>query len=499
MFIINKKVNNMTINNRLSLEARYEHLTFQDVDFRKKCDFQDYYRKVNEWPPQNIKPHLSQTEPGAAVVTGTERGFFVLLSSDERLCEGLISRDINPKAKAYIDFNVLLLRISKNMQEYTELSEPVANWWDANADTLVDKRVAVIKEKTLNSDLPESVKNYYLKHMETLGSTYLWLGSNQDWRKDPHLSECWYHNNEERFLKLQRYAKSGNIIATIGDISDLKFLRDTKISVVDTSNIHDYCVVNLQGEGNFSPTVIWTELTVGETQYYSAPYTYYPPLSREEEAEFQKWIALFKETHPCIGENNGKHYFQILTKKLKLENSSLRNNPKLVLDKLKKYMQESVLTNPDLHILNDPTLGYVCLSNSNTINGLSAEHINILCRNPNIAQHVPFLVGKQHELKKEPYLAFMRIKGWKEEFERQCSQLTINLDHVLLMLGHENLQRELGSTRLAALKIRVSLSHLYASASSISSSIVKTCTIVAGIVLVGSYWAMNLASSQPSE
>jgi hypothetical protein len=399
--------------------------------------------------------------------------------------------------KAYIDFNVLLLRISKNMQEYAELSEPVA--LGSKAETTLYNRITVIKEKTLSSDLPEVVKNYYLKHMSMLGSIYLWLGRSQDWRKDSRWSDCWYHKNEEQFLKLQRYAKSGNIIATIGDINALKCLRDTKISVVDTSNIHDYCVVNLQGEGNFSPTVIWTELSVDGTQYYSAPYTSHSPLSTEEEAEFQKWVALFKQTHQGIGGGAGGHYFQNITKKLKLENSSLRNNPKVVLDKLRKYMQETVLTNPDLRILNDPTLGYICLSNSDKINQLSAEDINILCCNPNIEKHVPFLVGKQPELIKEHCLAFMRIKGWKEEFERQCSQRTINLDYMLLKLGHENLQREFGSTRLEALKTRVSLSRLYARASSIFPSAIKTSMIIAGLVFMGSYWAMSWASSQPSE
>ena len=443
------------------------------------------------WPPQNVKPHLSQTKPGTKVVTGAERCFFTLLFSDEGLCEGLVSRDINPKVKAYIDFNVLLLRISQNMQEYAKLSEPVA-WWDKKAEATVNDRIRVIEEKTRSSDLPEVVKNYYLKHMRMLGTTYLWLGQNEDWRKDPYFNECWYHNNEERFLKLQRYAKSGNIIATIGDINDLKFLRDTKISVVDTSNIHDYCVVNLQGEGNFSPTVIWTELSVGETKYYSAPYTSHSPLSTEEEAEFQKWVALFTQVYQHDIEGKKRHYFQIVTEKLKLESSSLRNNPKEVLDKLRKYMQESVLTDPDFHILNDPTLGYICLSNSSEINKLSAAQINILCRHPNIEQHVSFLVGKQHELKKEHHLAFMQIKGWKEEFEKRCCQLTINLDYVLLMLGRENLEREFGSTRLKALEIRVSLSRLYARASSLPPSAIKTSMIVAGLVLMGSYWAMSL-------
>ncbi len=486
-----------------SLENRYAHLIFQDFEVHKDFGFQDYHQTQNEWPPQNIKPHLHQEQPGITVTTGTERGFWELLFSEEEFCEGLVFRDISPKVKAYIDFNVLLLRISKNMQEYAELSDPIP-WWLENGSAILSNRITVITEKTQNSDLPEQVKNYYLKNIKRFGSVYLHLGQHADWRKDHHFSKCWYHQDEEPFLKLQRYAKSGNIIATIGDINDLRFLKDTKINIVDTSNIHDYCVVNLQGEGEFSPKVIWTELTLEGTRYYSAPYTPHEPLNEKEDKEFQTWVALFKQTHPGIG--NHKHYFQILTEKLKLEASSLRNNPKEVLSKLRKYMQDSVLPDPNLRIINDPILGYFSLSNLSEINGLSPEHTNILCRNPQTKQHLPFLIGKMSSLRPEHYLAFIKIEGAKEEFERQCSQLNINLDYLLNCTSDSQLlafTQEFGQSRLETLKKRVALSRLCSKASqtiqSFLPSLAKAGIFVAGLAALGSYWMMRSTASNASE
>ncbi|HEX4840150.1 MAG TPA: hypothetical protein VFU89_06880 [Rhabdochlamydiaceae bacterium] len=481
------------------LEIRYADLVFQDMNvWWKKCDFQDYTRTQNEWPPQNIQPHLGQSAPGAMVVTGTERGFFNLLFSDEGLCIGLIFRDINPKAKAYIDFNTLLLRISQNMQEYTKLSEPI-EWWRDDYDAIMSKRIALITEKTQMSDLPERVQKYYLKNIKRLGESYLHLGQSGDWRKDERLRACWYHQNEEQFLKLQRYAKAGNIIATVGDINDLEFLKETKISTVDTSNIHDYCVVNLKGAPDFSPKVIWTELFLGETKYYSSPYTPHEPLNAEEDKEFQMWISLFQKTHPEIGKN--KHYFQIVTEKLKLEASSFRNNPKEVLSKLRKYMQESVLTDPDQRIVNDPTLGYVPLSNLSTINTLSIKQMHILCRNPQTWQHLSFLIGKISSLKTEHYLALMKIPGAKDEFEKQCLQLKINFDYLNVFpeMQLKTLIQEFGPTRFAILKKRVALSRLLQATQKMLPSPAKIGIFVVGLAVIGSYWAVNSVSLTPSE
>ncbi len=484
----------------ISLEDRYADLIFQDFSVWKKCDFQDYTRCQNEWPPQNIKPHLDQSTPGAIVATGTERGFFDLLFSDEGLCIGLISRDINPRAKAYIDFNVLLLRISQNMQEYTELSDPIP-WSSNDYDAIMSKRIAVITEKTQMSDLPQRVKNYYLKHIKTLGSAYLHLGTHGDWRKENRLSACWYHQDEEQFLKLQRYARAGNIIATVGDINDLRFLKETKINIVDTSNIHEYCVVNLQGEGDFSPRVIWTELSLGDTRYHSSPHTPYKPLNTEEEKEFQMWITLFQQVHCDIISDKKKHYFQIVNEKLKLEASAPCNNPKEVLHKLRKYMQESILTDPNKRILNDPTLGYICLSNLSEINKLSPEQMSILCRNPQIRQHLPFLLGEIRSLKPEHYIALMKIEGAKEEFEKQCLQLNINFVHLDYFGASQRaiLTQELGPARLAKLKLRVALSRLAQSIQRRLPSPVQVAIIVGGLATLGGYWALRGADFTPSE
>jgi hypothetical protein len=455
-----ESVSNLYSNSRdLSLEERYADLIFADLEVFREYGFQDYHRAPNEWPPQNVQPHLGQTEPGYTVVTGSERGFYDLLFSEESLCKGLIFRDINPKNKAYIDFNLLLLRICDTRQEYVSLSEPF-HWASETKTNDLASRISVITEKTQNSDLPLRVKNYYLKNIKAFAGVYLSLGIRNDWRKDPRFQACFYHQNEDQFLKLQRYAKSGNIIATVGDINDLRFLKEIKINIVDTSNIHDYCIVNLQGEGDFAPKVIWTELSLDETRYFSAPYQHHAPLTVEEKKEFDQWIALFQQTHFEHGKN--KHFFQIVTEKLQLEASSLRNNPKEVLHKLRNYMQNQVIPNPDLHVIHDPVLGYLCLSNPNVMNGLGPDEMKILCNNPQMKHHLPFLVGTFKDLKMEYYFQLLHIEGAHEVFEQACLQNKIDLNRFIYLLNTwgalDTFTKDFGRVRFAILKSRCYLS-----------------------------------------
>jgi len=239
----------------------------------------------------------------------------------------------------------------------------------------------------------------------------------------------------------------------------------------------------MQGEGDFTPRVIWTELSKEETQYYSGSYIRNEPLNPAEEAEYQMWIDLFQKTHCGIG--SGKHYFQIITEKLELKASSLRNDPRLVLNKLRAYMQQQILPNPSLRIISDPILGYVLLSDLST---LTPEQFQILCQNPQILPHLSYLIGRLHEWKAERYLTLLKIPGALAEFEKQCAQLRINLHYALSCWGNSSLDeltRLIGYTRLTLLKTRVALSHFCAQHTRQRLASLTACGVA---LALGSYW-----------
>src|SRR5262249_29037443 len=70
-----------------------------------------------------------------------------------------------------------------------------------------------------------------------------------------------YRKNDVLFKKLQMYAKAGKIIATVGDVSDLKFAGDRKITLIDVSNIPQYDRhLGLNWNGGHKPRVISTRM-----------------------------------------------------------------------------------------------------------------------------------------------------------------------------------------------------------------------------------------------
>ncbi|MBS0627793.1 MAG: hypothetical protein JSS09_06235, partial [Verrucomicrobia bacterium] len=96
-----------------------------ELDITQTVDFPDC-RTPNEGGIEAYRHVFKMDEPGLLVSTGTERSFYGLiqavLASPPNYCQGLVIRDINPKVKAYVDFNVLLLRLATNVTEYAKLS-----------------------------------------------------------------------------------------------------------------------------------------------------------------------------------------------------------------------------------------------------------------------------------------------------------------------------------------------------------------------------------------
>lgn len=89
--------------------------------------------------------------------------------------------------------------------------------------------------------------------------------------------------DDQLFAKLQRYAKSGRIIATLGDINNLSFLKESKIAVVDISNIHSYCMIDLDINTPPQPRIIWTCPGMGPLfRYFSYLHNKLADIEREE-------------------------------------------------------------------------------------------------------------------------------------------------------------------------------------------------------------------------
>jgi hypothetical protein len=415
------------------LEAELTEHAFSRVVVNQDSPFARFIRP-NEGRPEGIAHHLAPMKEGLIVSTGSERSFFDLLLADETKCEGLVVRDVNPEIKAYVDFNVLLLRICTSMEEYQSLSCEINDGQDIVA------RLAVIKEKIKKSDMSQKAKQYYLNNLVDFGLVYLTI--RKDWQKDDPFSKVWYHQDPAQFAKLQRYAKAGKIIATVGDINDLRFLEKRSIAVVDISNIHDYVFINIKGISNSNPVIIHTSVNYYQTAYTSC---FFDPLSPEEELEFDALLEVFKEseniTDPDALRSQWWNALQVHCLAHRRP-SCLFFYSKNTLRIFKEFCDEN--------ILKDSRLGNfkmsVSLNSFSSIRKLTLEQVDLLCKNQDIKKFLPALVRGWVKIPPVHYLAFMQIDGWKEEFEILCKEEIYTLPYFLEKLKEYHLLTQFTTT-----------------------------------------------------
>jgi hypothetical protein len=200
-----------------SIEKEFYYL-ITEIDLRKKCDFHDFLTPI-ETCVNGLKPHLQMKKNGLIVSTGTERALFDVILSDER-CEGLVVIDINPKVKAYLDFNLFLLKASENRAEYLHLS---------TSPTAFRSKITKLKSP---------MQEYYASHLEQFATIY--FSQTHAWRKNKVYDVVNYTKNDELFHKLQTHALAENIISIVGDIGDIDFLKNRNIEIIDESNISQY-------------------------------------------------------------------------------------------------------------------------------------------------------------------------------------------------------------------------------------------------------------------
>lgn len=254
----------------ISLENRFSKQACQKVDISANCGFEDYL-SPNEGGVHAVKEHLEKMSPGLIVSCGTERSFFDLLLSEENKCTGLVVRDINPRVKAYVDYLTLLLRLSETRQDFLKLSSQ-----EEDLTSLLDK----------NKNIPPQMKQYYHDHLHDFAKTYFRI---DDRIPKGNNKGTEYRTNDELFAKLKRYADSGKIIATIGEIGDLEFLQGHPIAIVDTSNIRLYSLLDIRGtDPNYPPRIIHTYQDRHQTGYSSYVHL---PLTSAERAEFDQLLS----------------------------------------------------------------------------------------------------------------------------------------------------------------------------------------------------------------
>ncbi len=396
-----------------SLEEEFGHICFTPVDVYKEINFLDYL-EPNEGNVIDVKPHIVKMRgQGLIVSTGTERSLFDLALSTPCKCEGLVVRDINPRVKAYVDFVVLLLRISKNCEEFCNLSQgihirdariekatkrSVLNaykpfFFETQKDSNFEERVAVIREKLRFSFMPENVKSYYEDHLDDFAKVY--FSSDMKWKYPGDESSFFrdlskhafvkvmYYRDRHLFNSLQRYAQSGNIIATVGDIGEIHVLQGRKVSLVDVSNIPDYALIDLRGCEPFSPVVIWTRYpSCQSTQYYSY---IHESINDQERLEFADAMHVLCESGIVV--YNGEVGCQIYglmgaVQGGRCERESLRppSYSREVLTCLKMYKE--------LYVRFIPRLGWVSFNGRkiSRLDELSTEELEQFVRSPEFQQ-----------------------------------------------------------------------------------------------------------------
>lgn len=229
------------------------------------------YLEPNETTPGNVKRHLSEMSEGLIVSVGTERSLFDLLLAPDH-CTGLVVVDLNPRVKAYNDFNLLLILLSNTPEKYVQLSKPLR----IHNEISFKERIFTIHGELAKAPLPKQLKDYYQRNLFSLGVVFflekrLWRnpkvgGGNYLKSAVNSFETCRYDINPDQFSKIRAYALRGAIISVVGSINKLAFLN-RPISVVDVSNVSDYDPINIKGIQD-TTRVIWTKLLSSQKGYF---------------------------------------------------------------------------------------------------------------------------------------------------------------------------------------------------------------------------------------
>ena len=396
-----------------SLEARFRSQCLRPVDIHAQIQFADFL-SPNEYCVMKIKPHLDMAykigDPSKYhFSTGTERSLFGFLLASN--CKGLIIRDINPRVKAYSDFNILLLRVLKDSKEFLELSTG-----DENEQVILQKKAKIWERLEADREMPLEVKSYYQHHFNDFASiyfgetTYINWRNREPWDRELKFQGVDYYNNETLFQKLKSFAKSGNIIATIGDIGDLAEFKDLPIGAIDISNIPNYTVLDFNWPHDVR--IIWTKFQGFDTQYFSKKLT---PISTDERRVCADLLESLRDSEDIL---IGGRHFEL---PWWLQCKSPPFFCKELLVAMQKYRDENCLHSSTMGWMSKRTLMGKKLQRA------SVADIRALSVHPEIQKlSGAFARGWVVDKNVPRYMAMAGAPGWMEEFRAEVIQNASN-------------------------------------------------------------------------
>jgi hypothetical protein len=336
------------------------------------------------------------------VSTGFQRSFFSLIFSNHDYCKGLVICDINPQIIACAHFNILLLRVATDRKDYKRLSN--------SDDCLLE-----IIDRVAKAVMPEKFRKFYLKNFFKLASLY--YEASTAWKNDERFRKVCYHEKKRQFTILQSYAKNGNIIATVRSIEDLRFLSFHEIVVIDSSNIQDYTMLDIQCVNlEDAPTVIWTQLNLKSTQFYSEKHF---SLSNEERSEMDELLNLIAST--TIGRQWNKKVFACV---FDIDNSSsplFGTYSRKTLEDVRAFVREWLIYLPPIGFVNFSSTS-ARLQRVFQLNQLTKAQCKRISKAPGIEKYVEQLVAHWGQLEPNIYYAFSNIPGWEAAFLRLCEK-----------------------------------------------------------------------------
>jgi hypothetical protein len=304
-----------------------------------------------------------------------------------------------------------LLRILNDSQEYLELSTG-----DRTEQVIEQKKAKIWERLEADREMPLEVKSYYQQHFNDFASIYFrettyinWRDGNP-WDLGIKFEGVDYYNKETLFQKLKSFAKSGNIIATIGDIGDLTEFKDLPIGAIDISNIPNYAVLDFNWSHDVH--IVWTKFQGFNTEYFSKKFT---PISAEERIVCADLLKSLRDSEDIL--IGGQH--------LELPFWLVTQSPpffcKELLVTLQKYRDENCLYSPTMGWMSTRTLMGEKLQKA------SVSDVQALSLHPEIHKLSGEFARNWVVDKNIPrYMAMIDAPGWLEGFRANVMQNASN-------------------------------------------------------------------------
>jgi len=446
------------------LENRYQDLICCQLDISRRPGFD--FLNPNERNPEMIVEHFRQIphcEKGVCIATGTERLIFDLLLGN---FQAVIGVDIEPRAKAYLDFLILLGRISDDRAEFCRLAEDLS---EASFEDERQSRIAAIIEKIELSSMPRFMKDYYRMNIDSF--SMIFYRTRKLWKNDASFDAVNYYKNDELFNKFQRYAEQGRIISTWRDINQLQVFDDLVVKAIDVSNIWNFALIDLEWDSRSTPRVIWTRVS-GQAlvmpedpsqrpdHVYSWQYFSYMAvkLAPEQRVAFMRSKEKLQDAHMDDGSSPQKifcglfHYFDSHLQKVvhpfdpadPFDHPIPYSTSPKPAQLLEAYIQTNVYDSDELGALDLATQ----FKQNFKLSRATRDQIERLCQDPDFSRFAPQLVCLMNNYfanycqGSDDYTVFASIAGWKRSFETFYSENPQDLKKILYQLKTKNILRE---------------------------------------------------------